>query len=246
MDATRETPGYWAVIPATVRYDDRLKPMEKIMYAEIEALSQKSGVCYAQNSYFMKLYNVGESTVRGWVSNLKKYGYIFSENETKNGMVTGRRMWTFMTIRLPAENLADVRQKNSKPPAENLAGNNTNMINTNTPLPPQGDASENVKGFEKFWAAYPRKVAKKPALRAWQKAKPDDKKLAAILDGLEQWKQCPNWLKDGGAFVPYPAKFLNQEYWMSPPTTQKEEAPLMPEGFQLIPNERGEMQWVQI
>lgn len=44
-----ERPSYFAVIPASVRYDERLKPSEKILYAEITALINIKGYCYATN-----------------------------------------------------------------------------------------------------------------------------------------------------------------------------------------------------
>lgn len=47
-----ENPGFYAILPASVRYDNRLKAAEKIFYAEITALSDQSGYCYAGNSYF--------------------------------------------------------------------------------------------------------------------------------------------------------------------------------------------------
>ncbi len=43
-----EKPGFYAILPATVRYDRRLKSAEKIFYAEITALSDKTGYCYAE------------------------------------------------------------------------------------------------------------------------------------------------------------------------------------------------------
>lgn len=33
-----EKPNYFAIMPASVRYDKNLKPMEKIIYSEITAL----------------------------------------------------------------------------------------------------------------------------------------------------------------------------------------------------------------
>lgn len=70
---------YYAVIPATVRYDGRLKANEKLLYGEITALSNKNGYCYAQNRYFANLYKVNNETVSRWLSNLQKYGYIAIE-----------------------------------------------------------------------------------------------------------------------------------------------------------------------
>jgi uncharacterized phage protein (TIGR02220 family) len=75
----KEKPSYYAVIPATVRYDKDLKANEKLLYGEITSLTQKSGKCFASNSYFAELYGVAKETVSGWISNLEKKGYIKRE-----------------------------------------------------------------------------------------------------------------------------------------------------------------------
>ena len=36
---------YYSVIPATVRYDRRLKAAEKLIYGEITSLTNKKGYC---------------------------------------------------------------------------------------------------------------------------------------------------------------------------------------------------------
>jgi hypothetical protein len=67
---------YYGMLRANVRYDRRLKPMEKIMYTEITCLSNKYGYCYAMNKYFTELYGVSKETVSRWISNLVKLGYV--------------------------------------------------------------------------------------------------------------------------------------------------------------------------
>lgn len=74
-----ERPNYYAIIPAQVRYDDRLKPNEKLLYGEITALSNKSGECYAGNNYFANLYEVTKETISRWIKHLKDLGYIDSK-----------------------------------------------------------------------------------------------------------------------------------------------------------------------
>ena len=71
-----ENPSYYAIIPAEVRYDKRLRANEKLMYGEITCLTQKEGYCYASNNYFASLYDVTPQAVSQWVSNLEKAGYI--------------------------------------------------------------------------------------------------------------------------------------------------------------------------
>lgn len=71
-----DQPSYYSIIPASVRYDKDLKPMEIIMYGEITALANKYGYAYASNSYFAELYQVHKKTVSNWINHLKEKGYI--------------------------------------------------------------------------------------------------------------------------------------------------------------------------
>ncbi len=57
-------PTYYSVIPANVRYDKRLNANEILLYGEISSLTNAEGFCWASNSYFMSLYQVGESTIK--------------------------------------------------------------------------------------------------------------------------------------------------------------------------------------
>ena len=59
-----------------MRYDRRLKPAEKIFYAEITSLADKTGCCYASNAYFCPLYDTTERTVQRWVKHLQELGYV--------------------------------------------------------------------------------------------------------------------------------------------------------------------------
>lgn len=72
-------PNYYAILPAEVRYSEDLAPNSKLLYAEISALTNKSGKCFAQNSYFAELYNVEKETVSRWISQLEKFGFVKSK-----------------------------------------------------------------------------------------------------------------------------------------------------------------------
>ena len=52
-----EKPNYYAILSAEVRYDNNLRPNTKLLYAEITALSNTTGECFATNKYFSNLYN---------------------------------------------------------------------------------------------------------------------------------------------------------------------------------------------
>ena len=71
--------------------------------------------------------------------------------------------------------------------------------------------------FDEFWQAYPKKVAKKDALKAWKGIKVSDALKDEIINGVNGWKESKQWCKDDGQFIPYPATFLRQELWKDVP-----------------------------
>ena len=85
-----EKPNYYAVIPAEVRYDEKLKFSEKVLYGEITALTNYSGECYASNNYFARLYNTTPQAISKWINNLKEQEYIDINYEYKGKMIEKR------------------------------------------------------------------------------------------------------------------------------------------------------------
>jgi hypothetical protein len=75
-DEEIEYPSFYAIIPASVRYDKDLPSKAALMYGEITALSSRYGFCWAKNSYFAKLYDRDESTITKWLGMLIKKGHI--------------------------------------------------------------------------------------------------------------------------------------------------------------------------
>ncbi|MBS4061165.1 MAG: helix-turn-helix domain-containing protein [Bacteroidetes bacterium] len=92
-----ESPNYYAIIPAKVRYDENLTPNVKLFYGEITALSNKEKRCFASNKYFAKLYNVSERSITNWIAQLVKYGYIETENEYQNNSKVIARRNIYLT-----------------------------------------------------------------------------------------------------------------------------------------------------
>ena len=86
-----DNPGFFAILPATVRYDRRLKPAEKIFYAEITSLAERTGYCYASNAYFCPLYDTTERTVQRWVKHLQELGYV-AVSYARDGAANQRRI----------------------------------------------------------------------------------------------------------------------------------------------------------
>ena len=132
-----ERPGYYGILPASIRYDKNLKPMEKIMYSELTALSNKNGYCNATNSYFAELYEVGKNTVSLWIGDLEKAGYIKTkliyEPGTKN--IKERRIYITNPITKNDDTYHEkevdpITKNDDTPITKNREDNNTSINNT--------------------------------------------------------------------------------------------------------------------
>lgn len=76
---------------------------------------------------------------------------------------------------------------------------------TNTPKPPPD-------GFDLFWSAYPKKVGRPAAEKAFRSAKINGH-MPQVLADIQTKAGTEAWTKAGGQFVPNPATYLNQRRW---------------------------------
>jgi hypothetical protein len=78
-------PSFYAVIPANVRYCNKLCANAKLLYAEITSLCEKEGYCWASNEYFANLDEVNDRTIRRWLNELEYEGFIKRNEFVENG-----------------------------------------------------------------------------------------------------------------------------------------------------------------
>ena len=74
---------------------------------------------------------------------------------------------------------------------------------------------EQEKGilFEKFWEAYPKRVAKAAARVEFAKLKPTEELLATMLEAIGKQKESAQWKEAGGQYIPYPKTWLHNRRW---------------------------------
>ena len=118
-----EKPNYYSYIPAHVRYAD-ITPNAKLLYAEITALLQMNGVCFASNQYFSKLYNKNKVTISRWISELKRNGFIKISFTYKEGSKEIANRY----IQICYEGIS----KNDKEVLTKMLKNNNTINNNNT------------------------------------------------------------------------------------------------------------------
>ena len=155
----------------------------------------------------------GIDSIRNGLKELEQNGYLVrSRVRDESGKLTSTE-WTVSDKPMFENPMLE------NPMLENRTQYNTKEYNTKEfitkdipPISPKGktDCSDL---FNQFWTAYPKRVAKQSAVKAFEKLKPDEKLLEAMLKAIARQKESKQWEKDGGAFIPYPATWLNQRRW---------------------------------
>lgn len=195
-----EQPGYWAVIPAPVRYDDRIPANAKLLYGEISALCDMKGFCWAKNEYFAQLFGWAAPTVTRLLASLRDAGYLTVEMvPTSTG--SERRIFAGLCT-------GGVRKIAETPLRKNVGGVSAKMITPlqykgnstyeHTPLTPHGGktrkkAEWEPERFEGLWKFYPEirkadgtstsKGDKSEARRAWNALRPSPE----LIDTMGVW-----------------------------------------------------------
>jgi hypothetical protein len=69
--------------------------------------------------------------------------------------------------------------------------------------------------FNEFWKNYPRKTGKANAWKSWWKAaeNQEGELLRLCLLALDWQRECDQWVKDSGQFIPHASTWLNQVRW---------------------------------
>lgn len=180
MDKPGKFPGYTAILPPRVRYDKELRSTAKLLYAEISAMADVTGFCWASNRYLAALFGVSKGTITELLGQLAARGYVEIEvlRDEKNA-VSERRLYITDTglLRLPPITKNRDRgmpKKPDTPPPKNpdtpIPKNpEENDIDNLERIPPysppkggrarRGDHKERPdwmpEAFEKLWTWYP-------------------------------------------------------------------------------------------
>jgi len=77
------------------------------------------------------------------------------------------------------------------------------------------EGKENIytPDFLLFWGAYPKKVGKGGAARAWKRAVKNMPQVETIAAILERHKASQDWKKNNGQYIPNPETWINQRRW---------------------------------
>lgn len=157
-------------------------------------------------------FNCGREQMRSVLGELRDAGYILLvKNQDSKGHWSSK--WYIYDEPIHEE------PKSDKPKPENRVLGQPDAITKTDykePIPTKEKTTKSDYSalFDAFWKAYPKKVAKDAAYKAFAKRKPDEKLLKEILQAVELQKGSEMWTKDGGKYIPNPTTWLNQGRWM--------------------------------
>lgn len=227
------TGGQWAILPAMVRYDPKLPPNAKLIYAEIAAKINEEGYCFAHNQYFAERFKLKADTVSSLIKRLADAEYIQIDLAPQRGNYDKRRIYLTgkpydFTGKISEGGIGfksgtgkiseGVSDLNPVP----LENNNLKLNNPHNP--PQGDGKPRRKSreakkapdyrpdmFDRFWQLYPRGENKQGAIRAWDKLKPDESLMQSMSKALKAQLMSDQWM--AGIGIPYASTWLNGHRW---------------------------------
>ncbi len=217
-------PSYYGIIPAPVRYDNKLPPRAKILYSEITALSNTKGYCFASNGYFAKLYEVNKGSISRLIGQLEKRKHI-KVSITKSEEGTERKIYpinknehggTQNCVGGDTKTLNGLDKKEYHNTKENNKVNKLekqvkDLLEQNKAL--LGKLNKKPKKtettpFDEFWTAYDHKKSKSVSVKAWKKLNDQEKKLA-----LEAVPQYLAYIRKDNVTQCHASTWLNQKRW---------------------------------
>lgn len=155
---------YYAVIPASVRYDKSIPAGAKLLYGEITALCNAKGFCWATNTYFAELYGVTVVTISRWISTLEKGNYIHSDFDK---MANRRCVSISSNVNTPYQKCYGGINKNVNPRARDIIIENNTMNNYSLIKSNRKRGVNNTEGVEKQIENYTKDFALQDRLAAF-------------------------------------------------------------------------------
>ena len=186
-----------------------VSPTDKLVLLALADHSDDDGQCWPGTAGISKKCHISQRTVFNSLARLESFNMVQRQHR-KNGQ--GGLTSNLYRLTLPPLNNIQYPPEPDSVPLLNDVHSNHHIEPSlkrqkTTPLPPKGD-----DGFDQFWKAYPKKVAKVAALRAWRRLHYPNL-VATIMATLERFKSSPDWLKNRGAYIPHPATWLNGRRW---------------------------------
>ena len=197
-------PSYYAIIPADVRYNKKLTPNAKLLYAEITALCNMNGKCTASTQYFCRLYEVSRSSIQNWLKLLEDNSYITRDVKYKLGSREIESRYIKLVDTPSLKNYTD---------NTNINITNTNLTDSNKKAFFKKPTLDDVKAyciernnnieaeaFLDFYESKDWKIGKnkmkdwKAAVRTWERRETKTQSMGKLHSQINEWQEAKKLL----------------------------------------------------
>lgn len=224
--------------PKELFYSKELTEPELVYYVIIVMLSYTKGYCFMSNRNLGAIRGKSIRTMQRIIDGLRTKGYVqvkvYVDDEgnshrniipTKHvKLVMGHVKFDVGGVMSDVGGMTDL----SPTPCQNWQHNNNKMNNSKMNKSANADLRKRASSqqdetetmFSEFYQAYPKKQDKARARKSFFKIKNLPDVFPHLMKGLEQQKASADWKKDGGKYIPYPSKWLNNKRWEDELTTQ--------------------------
>lgn len=114
MGMNEGIPNGWGILPSKIRYCKELSSTAKLLYCEINCLTNKFGYSFAKNKYFADLYDLSEDRISKLIHQLEKLGFIkvVLTRSDVNSFVTDRKIYIVQEALFESEEQDDEVKNN--------------------------------------------------------------------------------------------------------------------------------------
>jgi len=210
----------WYKKPKTAHLFNHLMIMANHKKNEYQGITVERGQLITGRCKLAFETGLTEQEVRSRLNRLKSTNEITIESTNKNSLITVCNYDyynnAFSEINQQINQQANQQLTSNQPATNQQLTTNKNVKNDNNEKNVKKRTTTRVdvmKNFDHFWDNYPKKVGKGQAKKTWIKIKPGIILVEMMIENLDRRKQCYEWQKDNGRFIPNPSTWLNSEGW---------------------------------
>lgn len=207
--------GLFALVPIAVFKDKRLTKTDlRVLCALLSFMTLHKNYCWPKRATIAKRCGgLSVSKISTATRRLVRFGWLIKKGDG------GKSCSSYYIFTVPA-----IFDESRTEPASVIDSETlTDSVTANVTISGTGKKETNKKTIEKgiaedsfnqFWNVYPRKCNRQDAIRAWSELSPSqllqEQIIAAVAASVAN---NPQWQRDGGRFIPFPATYLCGRRW---------------------------------
>lgn len=231
-----------------------VSPSEKLVLLVLANYADEGGCAYPSHRRLADETGLSDRTILTVMKTLEARGLLFRKERRRPD---GSRSSDLITLTMGGETISPRGENDCAEVGKPFRGGGE-VVSPLTTFEPSSNHQEEPSteralvraarndGFERFWSAYPSKVGKRDAEKAYAKAvkridSPDPP--GVMLAAIERAAQGRRWLE---GYIPNPATWLNQDRWEDQPDERSDHQRQRPTDARRADTESRRNAWAEV